>query len=263
MSRGLSQWSDLRLHDKLNRVTAMKKQAEPFLTFYLADIPIEVKHRNLKTMRLTVYPPDGKVVVSAPAGTSLVLIKNFTVSKLDWIKKQRERLSDKAPLSKSGGAESLRNNSTVYVWGIPYRLQLVIRNGNSKIKLDDETVLMYCRPLTPKAKKQEILDRWYRRALKEAAPPIIEKWEAILNVKVNKLHIRKMKSKWGSCNYNRQTMRLNSELAKRKPELLEYVIVHEMLHIIESSHNKNFYRLMGKFMPEWKVMRKQLNSDLP
>jgi len=118
---------------------------------------------------------------------------------------------------------------------------------------------MYVRPGSTKAKRQEYLDKWYRRILKEAALAIVEKWEGRIGVEVKKIYVRKMKSHWGSCNYGKQTMRLNSELAKRKIECLEYVIVHEMLHIIESGHNRNFYRLLNKYIPGWKDIRKKMN----
>jgi len=119
---------------------------------------------------------------------------------------------------------------------------------------------MYIRSGAAKTKRTEVLDRWYRRALKEAASPIIKKWESKIGVTVQKLFIRKMKSCWGSCNCKNRTLRLNSELAKRGVECLDYVILHEILHIIEKGHNCNFYGLMNQFMPEWKIIRKKMNS---
>jgi predicted metal-dependent hydrolase len=121
---------------------------------------------------------------------------------------------------------------------------------------------MFVRPGSTKTQKQEFLDRWYRRILKEDAPGIIKKWEGRIGVEVKKLYVRKMKSHWGSCNCEKQTMRLNSELAKRKSECLEYVIVHEMLHIIEKGHNKNFYRLLNHYLPNWKIMRKEMKTSI-
>ena len=148
----------------------------------------------------------------------------------------------------------------MYVWGVPHELLLVERNGNAKIVLGGGRMTMYLRPQCPRAKKQEVFDKWYRRALKEAAEGLIKKWTGIIGVEVKKLYIRKMKTHWGSCNYQRQTLRLNSELAKRNPEYLEYVIVHEILHIIEKSHNRNFYRLLNQYLPAWKELRKKMNA---
>ena len=147
----------------------------------------------------------------------------------------------------------------MYIWGAAHELELIERAGNSKIIITDTRMTMYVRPGSTKAKRQEYLDKWYRRILKEAALAIVEKWEGRIGVEVKKIYVRKMKSHWGSCNYGKQTMRLNSELAKRKIECLEYVIVHEMLHIIESGHNRNFYRLLNKYIPGWKDIRKKMN----
>ena len=204
--------------------------------------------------------PDGRVRIAAPVGTAPELIRKFAASKIKWIEKQRGKFQNHSASSNPGTTGSLRNHSTVYVWGIPYELELIEHGGNSKIVLDGEYMRMYIRPLSPKAKKQELLDRWYRRSLKEAAAPVIKKWEAVIGVEVKKLYVRKMRAHWGSCNFQRQTLRLNSELAKRNPECLEYVIVHEMLHIIEKGHNQRFYRFLNQYIPEWKDIRKRMNA---
>ena len=219
-----------------------------------ASISLEVEYKNVKTIRLTVYPPDGRVKVTAPLGTASAEIKKFAASKIDWINKHREKFFNHSKIS-----ASIQNQSIVYVWGVPHHLSIIAHGGNSKILLDGENMKMYIKEDSDKSKRQEILDRWYRRILKQTAPPIIAKWEGIIGVKVNKLFVRKMKSHWGSCNCERQTLRLNSELVKRNPECLEYVIVHEMLHIIEKGHNRDFYFLLNKYMPDWKNIRKKMN----
>ena len=220
-----------------------------------AAIPIEVEYRKVKTLRLTVYPPDGRVKVVSPIGTSREDIRKFAESKITWIKKHREKFLNHSKL-----IVSLQNHSTLFVWGEPWELEIIERKGNPKIILEDGTMKMYVRPGSTKAKKQEFLDKWYSKILKDRAPPIIEKWGGRIGVEVKKLFVRKMKTHWGSCNGARQTIRLNSELAKRKSECLEYVIVHEMLHIIEESHNRKFYSLMNKYMPAWKDIRKKMNA---
>ena len=151
----------------------------------------------------------------------------------------------------------------MYVWGEAYELELIERNGNPKIVIEDGCMKMYIRQDAAKAKKLEYLDKWYSRILKEAALPVIKKWETITGIEVEKFYVRKMKTKWGSCNSARQTLRLNSELAKRSPDCLEFVIVHEMLHIIEKGHNRKFYRLLAKYIPQWKAIRKKMNSGHP
>ena len=225
--------------------------------FQLGDISFEVAYRNVKTMRITVYPPDGRVRIAAPLGAVPEIIRKFAISKIGWIEKHRERF-----LNHSKVTGSLKNHSAVYVWGEALELILVERKGNPKILIEGNYMKMFVRPDSQKAKRQAFLDKWYRGILKEAAYPAIKKWESILGVKVKKLYVRKMKSHWGSCNYDKQTLRLNSELAKRKIECLEYVIVHEMLHIIERGHNRTFYRLLNKYIPSWKTIRKKMNTGI-
>ena len=232
---------------------------EASCNFALAGIPVELEYRNVKTTRLYVYPPDGKVKISAPPGTSPEFIKNFAVSQFTWIRNQREKILSKTAGKKQGRSGDLRNHSKMYVWGEAYELELIERKGNPKIITEDGYMKMYVRPDSTKAKKLEYLDKWYSRLLKEAAPPVIEKWETITGIKVEKFFVRKMKTKWGSCNSAGRTLRLNSELAKRSPGCLEYVIVHEMLHIMEKGHNKKFYRLLAKYIPQWKAIRKKMN----
>ena len=225
-------------------------------TFELSSVLFEVEYKNVKTLRLTVYPPDGRVRIVAPPGMAFEYIKKFAASKIEWIEKHREKFLNHSKLT-----GPLRNHAVVYVWGAAYELELIERRGNPKIVIDGSCMKMYVRPDSTRAKRQEFLDRWYRNILKETAPEIIKKWEALIGVEVKKLYVRKMKSHWGSCNYQKQTLRLNSELVKRKPECLEYVIVHEMLHIIEKGHNRNFYRLLSKYIPAWKLIRKKMNSS--
>ena len=231
-------------------------------TFELASFRVETEYRNVKTLRLTVYPPDGRVKIAAPPGTARETVEAFAASKIKWIDKHRKKFLNNRAGAGPDLTGSLRNHSTVYVWGVPHVLELVEREGNSRISINGGCVTMYVRPHASKAKKQEVLDRWRRRALKEAASPLIEKWEERIGVDVVKLYVRKMKSHWGSCNTERRTLRLNSELTGRSAGYLEYVIVHEMLHIIERGHNRNFYRLLGKFLPDWKTVRKNLNAGV-
>jgi len=218
-------------------------------------IPVEVEFRNVKTMRLTVYPPDGRVRIIAPVGANSEDIKKFAASKIAWIQKHREKFLNHSKLT-----ASIKNHAAVYVWGEPWELEIIERNGNPKIVLEGGKMKMYVRPGSTKAKRQEFLDKWYRKILKDTALPLIEEWEGRIGVEVKKLFVRKMKTHWGSCNSTRQTLRLNSELAKRKRECLEYVIVHEMLHIIEKSHNRKFYSLLNKYIPAWKIIRKKMNT---
>jgi hypothetical protein len=217
-------------------------------------LQVEIEYKKVKALRLTVYPPDGRVKITAPFGADYETIKKFAASKIGWIEKHRQKFKNHSKLS-----GPLKNHSIVYVWGAALELEIIERKGHPKIVISGGKMKMYTRPGSSKTQRQEFLDKWYRGALKEFAPGIIENWEKRTGIEVKKLFVRKMKTHWGSCNPAKQTLRLNSELAKRDPQYLEYVIVHEMLHIIEKGHNKKFYRLLSKYLPDWKNIRKNMN----
>jgi len=217
-------------------------------------LQVEVVYKNVNTMRLTVYPPDGRVKITVPPGTDKESINKFAASKIGWIEKHRQKFLNHSKLT-----GPLTNRSVVHVWGAALELEIIERKGHPKIVISAGKMKMYNRPNTTKTKRQEFLDKWYRDTLKETAPKIIENWEKRIGVEIKKLYVRKMKTHWGSCNCEKQSMRLNSELVKRDPVYLEYVIIHEMLHIIEKGHNKKFYRLLNQYLPEWKKIRKKMN----
>jgi predicted metal-dependent hydrolase len=220
----------------------------------LDGIAIEVAYKQVKHLRVTVYSPDGRVRISAPANAGSGAVRDFALSKLPWIEKCRARFRSRVRANSTG------DDTVQYVWGEALPLELIRRRGCRKIAVKNKRISMYIPPDCSAAKKQELLDKWYRRLLDEAAPELIRKWASAIGVEVKGFYTRKMKSHWGSCNYSKKTIRLNTELAKRSPECLEYVIVHELIHMIETSHNRNFYRLMNAFMPGWKEIRKKMNS---
>ncbi|MDR2095103.1 MAG: M48 family metallopeptidase [Treponema sp.] len=221
----------------------------------LGDISVEVEYKPVKNLHMTVYPPDGRVHISAPRDTSREYIRNFVISKLRWIEKHRTLFR-----GRNRQGNHLLNEGICHVWGIAHKVKLIERRGPPKILLNGGALYMYIRPDTPQEKRLALLDKWYRGILRTSAPALIKKWEPLIGVEIRGLYVRKMKSHWGSCNYDRQTIRLNTELVKNPPEFLEYVIVHEMIHIIEPSHNQNFYRLMNKFLPSWRITRKKMNA---
>jgi predicted metal-dependent hydrolase len=223
-------------------------------TLILGGIAIEVAYKQVKRLRMTVYPPDGRVRISAPVNAGPGAVRNFALSKLPWIEKHRARFRSRAHAGGTG------DDAVRYVWGEALPLEIIQRQGYRKIVFKDKRIQLYVPPDCSPAKKQELLDKWYRRLLDAAAPELIRKWAPAIGVEVKGFYTRKMKSHWGSCNYGKKTIRLNTELAKRSPECLEYVIVHELIHLIEASHNRNFYRLMNVFMPGWKEIRKKMNS---
>jgi predicted metal-dependent hydrolase len=224
-------------------------------TFILGGIPVTVEYKNIKTLRMTVYPPDGRVCVSAPVKTTGEFIQAFVVSKIPWIEKHREKFRRNA-----GAKNRFLDQETHYVWGAAYKLELIERRGHPKIVLEKNILRLSAGPGASTEQKQKLLDTWYRGLLRDAAPRFIQKWEPVVGVAVKGIYLRKMKSHWGSCNCQKQTIRLNTELAKKPPECLEYVVVHEMIHIIEPSHNRHFYQLMNKYLPAWKTIRKKMNA---
>ncbi|MDR2070716.1 MAG: M48 family metallopeptidase [Treponema sp.] len=214
---------------------------------------IEVAYKPIKNLRLTVYPPDGRVKIAAPQSMTVDFIRNFAVSRLTWIEKQQSRYRLRAAVREKTGLEDPQ-----FIWGVPYRLRIVEKRGNPKMTVENGELTLQVRPGANLEKQQALLDAWRLTAVKETAPQLIEKWERIIGVKAAALYVRKMKTRWGSCNCTRRTIRLNSELVKWSPECLEYVIVHELIHLIEPTHNRNFYRLLTQYMPAWKVLRKRL-----
>jgi predicted metal-dependent hydrolase len=183
------------------------------------------------------------------------VIRDFAASRIRWIEKYREKFRQN-PEAKN----RFLKDEIHFIWGAAYSLEPIEKTGRPKIVLEDKTIKFFTSPGTSPAEKQQILDRWYHRIIKEAAPGIIRKWEPLIGVTVKNTFFRKMKTHWGSCNYQKKTIRLNTELAKKPPNWLEYVIVHEMIHIIEPSHNRSFYQLMNAYIPDWKIIRKKMNA---
>ncbi|MDR2247038.1 MAG: M48 family metallopeptidase [Treponema sp.] len=223
---------------------------------------IEVTYKPIKNLRLTVYPPDGRIKVSAPQSMTADFIRHFAASRMAWIEKQQNRYRFRAADREMADIED-----TQFIWGVPHRLVVIEARETPKaiprIRVENVEMTLSVRPGTSREKQQAMLDAWRLSVLKEAAPGAIEKWEGIIGVKSAAFSVRKMKSRWGSCNCARRTIRLNSEIVKRPPECLEYVIAHELIHLIEPSHNRNFYRLLSRYMPGWKIIHQRMNSELP
>ena len=224
-------------------------------TFRLADISVNVEYKRIKSLRMTVYPPDGRVSISAPLATQDEAIMRFANSKIEWIKKHQEKFRRNVQVK-----NSLKNNEIHFVWGVGHRLELIEKPGRPKIIQENNVLKMQIPQGTAKAQKQQILDKWYHGLTQDAAPALVEKWGKITGIEIKKIFYRKMKTHWGSCNSQNRTIRLNTELAKKPPVCLEYVIVHELLHVIETHHNQKYYRLMDKYFPSWKNIRRKMNK---
>lgn len=223
---------------------------------HLNDITIDVVLKDIKNVHLSVFPPVGRVRITAPLRMNMDTIRIYAISKLSWIKKQQqnflaqEREAPREYLYKEGH----------YFMGRRYLMKIIEHDAPPFVVLKHHTIELYVRPNTEITKRQVIMDEWYRQELKELAPPIIVKWEKLMDVSINELAIKKMKTKWGTCNREAKRIWLNLELAKKPLHCIEYIIVHELAHLLERSHNDKFVAIMNTFLPEWKHLKNELNQ---
>jgi len=222
----------------------------------LGDISVDVVLKDIKNIHLSVYPPTGRVRISAPKRMSMDTIRVFAISKLGWIKKQQAKLQ----AQERETPRDFLDRESHYVWGKRYLLNMIEGDQAPSVTLKGKKMMLEIRPQTSGDKRQEIIENWYREQLKAEAKTLIAKWEPRINVTVDRFYVRRMKTKWGSCNPERQSIRLNTDLARKPRECLEYLIVHEMVHILEPTHNARFVALMDQFMPNWQHRRDQLNQ---
>ncbi len=224
-------------------------------TIRLGEVVLDVAHKDIKNLHLSVYPPDGRVRVSAPRHMSLDTIRVFVISKLGWIKQEQRKLREQ---ERETPREYLDRESH-YVWGERYLLEVVERPAAPRVELKHRALVLQVRPGSNAAKKKEVLARWYRDQIRAALPELTARWEPRLGVEVARFFVQHMKTKWGGCTPATRTIRLNTELAKKPRECLEYILVHEMVHLVEPTHNERFQRLMDSVMPMWRERREELN----
>ena len=221
----------------------------------LGDIEVDVHLKDIKNIHLSVHPPTGRVRISAPQRMKLDTIRLFAISRLGWIRQQQKRIKEQ---ERETPREYVERESH-YVWGSRCLLHITEAGGAPSVELRHNKIDLSIRSGASAAKKEEILENWYRSQIRNAVPRLIAKWELRLGVKVAAIYVQKMKTKWGSCNTKRRTVRLNTDLAKKPPVCLEYIVVHEMLHIIEPTHNNRFIEMMDKSLPNWQITRSELN----
>jgi predicted metal-dependent hydrolase len=230
-------------------------KTETINTIELGDITINVIQKNIKNIHLSVYPPIGNVRISAPLRMNLDTIRVFAISKLDWIRHQQQKLRSQVRENPRAYIE----RESHYLWGKPYLLEIDEIDTLPRVELQYHRLLLQVRPGADVAKKRAIMDELYRDQIEAAIPPLIDKWERLMGVDVASFSVRKMKTKWGSCTPTLQTIRFNLELAKKPAECLEYVVVHELAHLLEPSHNQRFIALMDSFLPKWRSYQAELN----
>lgn len=221
----------------------------------LGDIVVDVVKKGIKNVHLSVYPPTGKVRISAPLRMNLDTIRVFAISKLGWIKQQQRKLCEQERET----PREYFDRESHYVWGKRYLLKVIEQSAAPMVQTKHATLLLQVRPGADDDRKHAIVAEWCRGQIKERVSPLIGKWESLMGVKVDKVFVQHMKTKWGSCNPPSKAIRLNTELAKKPLECLEYIVVHEMVHLLEPTHNQRFVALMEKYMPKWRFYRDELN----
>lgn len=228
--------------------------ASAYLT--IRGIDIDVIYKDIKNLHIGVYPPMGRVRVAAPERLDDDQVRLAVIQRLTWIKRQRQQLQ---ATERQSEREMVAGESH-YVWGIRHRLKVVERPGRAHIESESSGLILYVPAGTSRERRLEVLDHWYREQLRQMIPDLISKWETKLEVSVPRWSIRRMKTKWGSCNRETRHIWFNVELAKKHPDCLEYIVVHEMTHYLERNHGERFTKLMDGFMPDWRSRRDQLND---
>ena len=224
----------------------------------LDDIAVDVVQKRIKNIHLRVYPPMGRVRLAAPVRVPLDTLRSYARSKLSWIREQQQKIRSHVYES----ACDYLDGETHYSWGERYPLSLIESPQTPALELRDGRLVLSVRPGIDRARKAATVDAWYRQQIKFAVPDLIAKWQPILGVQVRRFSVRKMKTRWGTCNTRHHALFINSELAKKPPVCLDYLVLHEMVHLLEPSHNARFKALMDRFMPDWRRVRQQLkNSD--
>ncbi|MDP2318826.1 MAG: SprT family zinc-dependent metalloprotease [Acidobacteriota bacterium] len=227
-------------------------------TIRLGEITIAVTRKDIKHVHLSVHPPDGRVTLVAPLATRPAVARAYAVSRLPWIRKQQALLRGQA----REAPRQFVPRESHYVWGKRYLLKVVERDQKPSVTMDHRRITLSVRPGSGRAKREAVMHQWHKSLLHAAVPRLIHKWEPRLKRKVAAYFLQRMKTKWGSCNHRARNIRLNTELVKKPKDLLEYVVVHEMLHLVAPTHSERFVALLNEHYPAWREARAELN-DLP
>lgn len=222
----------------------------------LGELQAEVTRKAIKHVHLSVLPPAGKVRVAAPQAMPLDTIRLFVVSKLVWIRSQQRKLQ----AQERETPREFLNKESHYLWGKRYLLEIKHADAAPTVSLSPRKLCLQIRFGADRTRCEEALDAWYRQQVRDAVPSLLAKWEPLLGVRVSRIFVQRMKTKWGSCTPDSGHIRLNTDLAKKPLECLEYIVVHEMVHLLEPTHNQRFIDLMDLYLPHWQQLRKQLNN---
>lgn len=221
------------------------------------DLTVEIIRKKIKNLHLGVYPPLGRIRVAAPLLVSDEAIRLAVIGKIGWIRKQQAKFNAQPRQSK----RELVNGESHYFMGQRYRLRVIEQNRAARVEIRNKALIdLHVRPGSTTESRDKVMHDWYRAELKALIPPLLEKWQPLMGVSVNAWGIKQMKTRWGTCNPSTQRIWLNLELAKKAPHCLEFVLVHELNHLLERHHNDNFTALMDKFLPHWRLCREELRQ---
>ena len=222
----------------------------------VGDLEVEVVRKDIKNLHLGVYPPAGRVRVAVPLRVDDEAVRLAVIGKLGWIRRQQAHFAAQQRQS----AREMVSGESHYYLGRRYRLRVIEHAAPPHVRLRSATTLeLAVRPHTDATKRLEILNQWYRRELKRLIPDLIAQWEPIIGVQVAEWGVKRMKTRWGTCNISARRIWINLELAKKPPACLEYIVVHEMVHLLERRHNDRFKALMDRFLPQWRLHKEELN----
>ena len=237
------------------RLTIGRKRKEVSV-IEVADMAVEVERKWIKNLYLRVSPTDARIRVSAPMMMSEEAIRRFVLSKEAWIRQRVKRVGEK----KQPTPREYISGEAHYYKGHSYRLKVIYNNGPAKVETEGyEYIILYVREGATKERRAAILQEWYRAELKALLAELIGKWEQVIGVKANRTTIKLMKTRWGSCNHRTHDINFNLELMKRPVHCIEYVVVHELLHIIVRLHNEQFKSLLTHYLPNWRQTKEELN----
>ena len=224
--------------------------------YITSNISVDVVRKDIKNMHLAVYPPTGRVRIAAPLNVNDEAVRLSAISKIAWIRKHQRNFVAQDRQS----PREYKQRESHYFQGKRYLLRITEQEAPARVELKTKTYIdLFVRPNSTTEQKQTALNEWYRAELKKLSPELLEKWENKIGVKVSAWQVKQMKTKWGTCNIEEKRIWVNLELAKKPSHCLEYIIVHEMLHLLERHHNERFMALMEKYVPQWKFFKEELN----
>lgn len=227
-------------------------------TIEVEGLTVSIVRKDIKNLHLAVYPPDGHVRVAAPLLVDDEAVRLAVISRLGWIRRQQEKFAQQERQT----VREYISGESHYFLGTRYRLNLIEGESTNRVQVRNRQYIdLYMRPGSTVEQRRRVISAWYRAYLRSVIPTLIEKWENVLGVQVAEWGIKQMKTRWGTCNIEAGRIWVNLELAKKSARCLEYIVVHEMVHLLERQHNDRFRSLMNQFLPQWQFLRDDLNHE--